>query len=886
MQKKLSKIFSVLIALLMIFSAVPIQTFAVAKNSPWESTNVNSNVFLEALKYTGYDISQFTANGKYGSSVSSSYLSGIGYNTAGATGLETKNGKPDISTFESKGLCCASYATYVYFNYLPNIADVDTSFLTRPSNPRSTTSWHDACEKWVSSGNAKKITLNISTAPGSSGLSKLKDVPLGAVLIFKNSSGYQHTGIYAGMKNGHYFQTNVGNSRGPEVNLIDGFQKSGYLTVEAAYTPVYEVIPPTGYVGVKKIDDVGNAVSGAKIGVYRDSTCKNLLTTLTTDSSGNAKYNVALEEGTTVYFKETTAPTGYDISTQVVSATVVADKTTYASTNIIDNRQGKITVTKYDDNDDILGSGYVFGVYSDSACTKQVTTMTTNASGVATTGYLSAGTYYVKEKSLPATDTTHELNSTVYTVNVTKGATVKVNGGKIVNNTIKARLAVQKNAEDDVVEGLTFRLHGTSDLGKAVDMTATTNFTGQAYFKDIPVGTYIVEEVNTPDRYVVPEAQTITVTSKATQFLNFENVLKKGAIELTKVDAEYPDNKLSGAEFTVTIKKDGKTTTEKMTEVSKGVYRLENIAYGSECSVRETSAPTGFVISDEIFNVKITEEKTYTVKSSGFDAVINQPIKGTLKILKVDSFDKTPLEGVGYRLYNSNGDQIAEGYTNKNGELFFEGLRYGDYSYQEFKAPEGFILDETVYSFSVTTDGQIIYAQRENKAIEGSILIHKTDINGNVLSDVSFLLEYSVDGGKTYQPVFSRNADDTVSVGSCTSAGLQNGILVTDENGEAGFIGLRISTQTGKIIYRVKETKTQVGYQLLTDYAFEGELTENGDIDIEFTVVNAPIFVLPATGGTGFMFYISIGLTLALVAVWLGVKAVKTNKRKINDERN
>lgn len=886
MQKKFSKIFSVLLVLLIIFTATPVQVFAASASSPWESTNVNSNVFLDALKYTGYDVSQFTVNGKYGSSVSSSHLSGIGYNTGGASGKEVSGGKPNISAFKSKGMCCASYATYVYFNYLPNVVGIDTSFLTQPSNPRSTTSWHDACEKWVKAGNAQKTTLNISTAPGSSGLSKLKNVPLGSILIFKNSSGYQHTGIYAGTKNSHYFQSNVGNSRGPEINLIDGFQKSGYLTVEAAYTPI---LPPEeepkGYVGVKKVDDAGNSVSGAKIGVYSDKNCTKLLTTLTTDSSGNAKYNIELDEGTTIYFKETSAPTGYDKSNQIVSATVVADKTTYASTKIVDNRQGKITATKYDDAGSKLGAGYVFGVYSDKACTKQITTMTTNAKSVATTGYLSAGTYYVKEKSLPSADKTHNLNKTVYTVKVTKGGTTAVNSGKFVNERKKGTATVIKTSEDGIVEGLQFRLHGTADIGTAVDITAVTDSAGKATFKGVLIGTYTLEEINVADKYVAPKAQTVTVKNGQTATITFNNTLKKGNIELTKVDAEYPDNKLSGAEFTVEIKKDGKTATQKMTEVSDGVYRLENIAYGSECTIKETVAPKGFVLSDEIFTVKVTEEKTYTVASSGFDAVINRPIKGSLKIFKVDNFEKTPLENVGYRLYNSDGEQIAEGYTNKNGELFFENLRYGDYSYQEFKAPEGFVLDDTMYDFSVTTDGQIISVQRENEAVQGNIRIHKTDINGNALSDVSFLLEYSTDGGKTYKPVFSRSADDTVSVGSCTSDGLQNGILVTDEHGEAYFTGLRISTQTGNIIYRVKETKTQIGYQLLSDYAFEGELKADGDIDIEFTVVNAPLFVLPATGGSGFAVYTTVGITLAVVAFICIYDALKTKKRKIKSER-
>lgn len=1008
MQKKFSKILSAFLAVLMILSIIPIQTFAATVTNPWKNSTVNSNVFLDALKYTGYDVSQFTVNGKSGADVTK--RSKIGYNAGGATGLETSSGKPNISAFEKNGMCCASYASYVYFNYLPNVYGLDTSFLAKPSNPRSTSDWHTACEKWVKSGTATKTVINESCSSASN-LVVLDKVPIGSLLIFTDNSGnYSHTGIYAGKKNGNYYQTQVGNSRGPEVQLINGFYSgpSGYANLYAAYTPDYYE-PQYGAVGVSKVDDAGKAVSGAKIGVYSDKNCTRLLTMLTTNSSGNAVYGISngeytLDEGNTYYFKETTAPTGYDISTQVVSATVVADKTTYASTKIVDKRQfGAVGVIKVDDAGNRVKDAKI-GVYSDSACKNLVATLTTDANGRAVYGIsdgkyqLRVGNrYYFKEISAP---TGYDLSTQVVSAPVLKdrttwasedivdkrqfgaiavikeddtgngvpgkGARVKgavigvysdrecknlleeittdANGyakygidasgeyflrvgnvyyfkeisapegydistqvamvkvvkskgiswawdiedsdipnnsdrRNLIDNRQKGSAQVIKTSEDGIVEDLEFRLYGTADIGTAVDVTAVTDSTGKVTFSNVLIGTYTIEEINAPDRYVAQKSQTVTIKNGQTATVTFNNILKRGNIELTKVDAEYPDNKLSGAEFTVTITKDGETTTQKMTEVSTGVYRLENIAYGSECVIKETVAPEGFVLSDETFTVNITEEKTYTVASEGFEAVINLPIKGSLKIVKVDSFNNTPLEGVGYRLFNSDGEQISEGYTNENGELVFEGLRYGDYSYQEFKAPEGFVIDKTVYDFSVTTDGQVITAQRENSAVEGSIRIHKTDMNGNVLSDVSFLLEYSIDGGKTYSPVFSRNVNDTVSVGGCTSAELQDGVLVTDENGEAYFTGLRISTQTGNILYRVTETKTQTGFQLLSDYAFEGELKENGDIDIEFTVVNAPIFVLPATGGTGFN-SILIGAVLLFISSYFTFKFINKKHKK------
>lgn len=504
------------------------------------SGNINSNVFLDALKYTGYDVSGFVAKGEYGKKVSGSMLSGIGYNDGGASGLETtSSGKPDISLFKRKGMCCATYAAYVFFNYLPNVAGIDTSFLTQPAKTTSAASWYTAAESWVSGGAATKIPINSSTKPKTSSLSKLNNVPIGSLLLFKKGNSYSHVGIYAGTKNGHYYLTHVGNDRGPEISVIDGLisTSGGFVTLVAAYTPIYL----KGAVGVEITDDAGKAVSGAKIGVYSDSDCKNLKSTLTTDSNGKAVYGYSsgkylLDVNEIYYFKEISAPTGYDVSTQVVSAKVVKEKITYATTSIVDNRQGIITATKYDDAGTKLGSGYVFAICSDKACTKQITTMTTNSGGVATSGYLSAGTYYVKELAIPSTDKTHKLNSTVYTVTVTKGGTTSVNNGKFVNYRMTGTVTVKNTSEDGIVEGIKFRLYGTADTGTKVDMIVATNAKGVATFSNVLIGTYTVEEVDTHSRYETPKIQTVTVKDGQTSTVTFKNILKHPSEEITKTD--------------------------------------------------------------------------------------------------------------------------------------------------------------------------------------------------------------------------------------------------------------------------------------------------------------------------------------------------------------
>jgi len=69
-------------------------------------------------------------------------------------------------------------------------------------------------------------------------------------------------------------------------------------------------------------------------------------------------------------------------------------------------------------------AGAVYGVYSNSACTSQVATLTTNSSGeTGTTSVLDAGTYYVKEISASPG---FKLDTNVYPVTVTAGNTSSI----------------------------------------------------------------------------------------------------------------------------------------------------------------------------------------------------------------------------------------------------------------------------------------------------------------------------------------------------------------------------------------------------------------------------------------------------------------------------
>lgn len=196
-----------------------------------EKENLESNAFFDALVYTGYNIEKHRSDGLMWQYVLATHkrgkgwLSDITYN-GGSDGYEvTEDGLPDISFFEKYGLVCASYATYVYFNYLPNVAGIDTSELTKPEKAYNANDWYLAAQDWVEKGYAKKIDFEAELRGGFIHFEEAEEIPIGSIIAFcdaKNKSDYcSHIVVYAGYENDYHWVFHVGNENGPEFCSVE-----------------------------------------------------------------------------------------------------------------------------------------------------------------------------------------------------------------------------------------------------------------------------------------------------------------------------------------------------------------------------------------------------------------------------------------------------------------------------------------------------------------------------------------------------------------------------------------------------------------------------------------------------------------------------------------
>ena len=255
-------------------------------------------------------------------------------------------------------------------------------------------------------------------------------------------------------------------------------------------------------------------------------------------------------------------------------------------------------------------------------------TKTTNEAGEIDISDLNPGVYTVTEQSIDK----YEPQET-QRVTIVSGQTATVN----FNNKLKrGSLEVTKTSEDGLVEGMTFHLYGTSLSGQPVDEYAVTDSSGVARFENVLIGTgYVLEEVDTPIRYVVPDSQTATIEWGEITQKSVNNVLKKFRVTVTKSDVEtgapQGDGSLAGAVYGLYK---GDTLIDSFTTDENGQFTTGYYVCDSDWTVREISPSEGYLLDSTIHKVG-AEPELYTIElNDTANDVTEQIIKGNIAIIK------------------------------------------------------------------------------------------------------------------------------------------------------------------------------------------------------------------------------------------------------------
>lgn len=501
-------------------------------------------------------------------------------------------------------------------------------------------------------------------------------------------------------------------------------------------------------------------------------------------------------------------------------------------------------IIKTDKSTGIHLAGAVYGIYSDSACTKLVDSMTTDNNGYAKSKALKAGTYYVKEISAPDG---YVISDEVHTLIVEAGKTTGISlsdveqlgsltiykEGEVLSDWDGSNFTYEKRK----IAGATFKVTAGADIFKAdgtkvfnngdvITENLVSDTDGQVVLSDLYLGTYVVTEIKSIDGYTVnstPQVvnidykdQNIILQSETTTVFNNR---QKAEVTVMKKDSET-DELLAGGEFTMyaacDIKNyDGKvivengTALETVTTEKDGTAKYSvDIPYGNSFCIKETKAPENYVRNDN-------DEYSFEFAGLGQDVEVadyssvflNSPT--TVEFTKVDKISGAELSGATLSVIDKDGNVIEKWTTVAGEKHVIKRLKVGEtYTLHEEVASKGYLRAEDI-SFTVEDTKEIQSVVMKDEVPTGSIIINKEGEFVTDNNDVSFNYAKKSLSGVTFEVYAS---EDIISCDGLDTVYFKKDNLVetitTDDNGIASVENLPL----GK--YYIVETETAEGFVL------------------------------------------------------------------------
>ncbi len=750
MRNRIYKLLVAVVALIMLVSALPLSA-APAADIP---SKMLDNIYLDALTYTGYKTDVQKANGsifkKYSGNAPASVRSGIGYGTS-PSGLETvsastKTGKaPDIAKFKSGGLCCASYVSYVYYNYLPNIAGMDISKIPCPQNPRSPVSYNTAVDGWVANGGARRIAFTQSA----NSFTPSEEIPIGSIIIFKHKTtgAVAHIAIYAGAYNGKHFVTHVGNERGPEISTVDGMSKGDYPeTVTQVIVPA--ISEPVGTVSVLKTDENGVPLANAEFIVKSADNPNRMYRIGTTDRDGKAKLSMGLPYGRYIV-SEVKFPDGYTYSGQTEYPITICDETQFITVRAVNKlKSSRLKVIKADSETGQTVKGVTGFKLKNTKTGEESEVYYTDENGSLTLQReITYGNYELTEVVPP---NGYVLNTTPVSFSI-DGNTPEVII-RLSDKPEKGKISVLKKgemfsgvevSEDRYVpvyseKGLTgaefevsaaediYTADGTLRISKgALADTLVTGEDGTAESRELYPGKYFLREISAPDGFLLnTEIKELTVTSGTVQ-AELKNERQKHSYSLKKeleTDKKYGIG-FNGEIFNIRF---GLFSKTELTALDGSIIPagglIETAApdedgficfaadmpYNAECYIKELETDGHYILSDEQY-------------LSG-DTVKNKIIRGSIEGLKTNPNGRVLRSAVIGLFYpfetEFSSDTAIEVFeTDEAGRFSFENVPCGEWIIRELKAPDGYVLSDENYYVTVKENGETVKLNIKNSKV-------------------------------------------------------------------------------------------------------------------------------------------------------------------------
>ena len=507
--------------------------------------------------------------------------------------------------------------------------------------------------------------------------------------------------------------------------------------------------------------------------------------------------------------------------------------------------KGVILLTKKDADDGttlLPGAEYaIYGPY-DSADTvpdaeeEPVATITTDKTGTAQSDPLEPGHYVLKETKAPEN---YALNDTLLHVEVEKQTVAETEATDELLGGLQIIKYGQVSAGDIVFDeaeplpGAEFTIYTNEDCTEiatnlatgepAVVTTADTHpVSGIAATPVVTLaaGDYWIVETGTPAGYQENrEPIKVTVSTGTTTEETVNNIAsQKGQIVLKKTGADT-EEALSGAKFEVYAVDGGtQTLVDTITIGTDGTGKSKFLDSGFYI-LKEVQTPSGYITPEQEYNAVQNGEAVYVDGGTGIEVqdntVLNLTVENepyvSVSLKKQDAVTKTVLSGAQFALYASaedaeaGTDQIGTAVTTgTDGVATFANLIPGTtYYYKEIQAPDGYVLDDTVRSFTAPgeNEGYTMAAIAVENSRNGQFTVSKI---GETLDGDGATAPLS---GVTFQ-YYPKRSDDAEADLAAATAENQVKTMTTGTNGTATSAALAPGE------YWVQETAVPDGYAL------------------------------------------------------------------------
>ena len=312
--------------------------------------------------------------------------------------------------------------------------------------------------------------------------------------------------------------------------------------------------------------------------------------------------------------------------------------------------------------------------------------------------------------------------------------------------------------------------------------------------EEVPPKGYVLDENNHKDVEIRNNDEPTVIT-----FANEE----QAQLEVVKIDADTGD-KLEGAVIRVAY--DGGNDFWDLHTNASGKASLSNLKSGTY-SVKEISAPAGYLLNDTVQTVKLEAGKTASV-------TLKNKEKPGILIKKYDEDTGMPLPDAEFSVAKKGGSIVYEGMTDKSGQMKVENLSEGWYTITEIAAPKGYLIADK--SKDVCLEGGKCVAVKFDNRLRPYLQLMKLDAKTNEpLAGAKFKV--------------TKTEDKTVSE------------YVTDQTGTV------VIRDLDEAVYTVEEIQAPDGYTISTENHKDIALEWGKTKTLIFTDTKKPTLIITKT---------------------------------------